>query len=93
MRFLRFETTPNPNAIKCVIDPGPAPQPIRSYFKARQAEDADDALARDLFAIPGVTNVLIHAAFVTVGKSADAKWPPIRKGVRAAIERAGATDG
>jgi hypothetical protein len=45
-----------------------------------------DGLARSLFEIPGVTNVLIHTAFVTVGKAPEAKWPAIKKRVRAAIE-------
>jgi hypothetical protein len=88
MKFIRFETTPNPNAIKCVIETGDPTRPARSYFGVAQAEDAGDDLAATLFAIDGVTNVLIHTAFVTIGKSADAKWAPIKKRARAAIEAA-----
>lgn len=90
MKFIRFETTPNPNAIKCVIETGDAARPVRSYFNAPQADEAGDELASALFAIGGVTNVLIHTAFVTIGKSADATWAPIKKRARAAIE---ASDG
>jgi hypothetical protein len=86
MRFVCFETTPNPNALKCVVEAPDAAGPVRSYFSAEQADEARDGLARSLFAIPGVTNVLIHTAFVTVGKAPEAKWPAIKKRVRAAIE-------
>lgn len=79
---IRFEPTPNPNAIKCVVDPasidlGPADPDlgIRSYFNADAARDADDPLAHALFAIPGVANLLIHTAFITVGKSPGASGP------------------
>lgn len=79
-----FETTPNPNALKCVTTARPGA--IRSYFNAEQAEDAGDALACALFAIEGVQTVLIHTEFVTVCKRADAKWIGIKRGVRAAIQ-------
>lgn len=75
----KFETTPNPNALKCVTDRPPSDRP-RSYFNAEQAQD--DALARDLFAIEGVTNVLIHQLFITVNKSPEADWGPIKKAVK-----------
>ena len=51
--------------------------------------EAGDGLACALFAIPGVTNVLVHTAFVTVGKAPDAKWAPIRRSVRAVLQRHG----
>lgn len=84
-RVTSFEPTPNPNAIKCAVDPSPTSAP-RSYFNADQA--AGDELARALFAIQGVTNVLIHTAFITVGKSPDARWPAIKKGVERVLAEA-----
>ena len=80
---IRFEPTPNPNAVKCVVEPGPGA--IRSYFRPEQA--AGDELGEALFAIEGVTNVLIHEGFVSVGKRPDAAWGPIRRGIVGAIER------
>jgi NFU1 iron-sulfur cluster scaffold homolog, mitochondrial len=80
IKISQFQTTPNPNAIKCVLDHRLADTP-RSYFNAQQA--AEDPLAVSLFAIPGVTNLLIHETFITVGKSAEADW----KTVKAAVER------
>ena len=75
--MIRFETTPNPNALKCVTD-GAIVDGIRSY---RSAEDADDALPRALFEIPGVTGVLINNNWMTVNKSPDASWKTIRPAV------------
>ncbi|MCB9840330.1 MAG: NifU N-terminal domain-containing protein [Phycisphaeraceae bacterium] len=81
-----FEPTPNPNAIKCVVSPAPTEEP-RSYFRAEQA--AGDPLAAALFAIPGVTNVLVHRSFITVGKAGDAAWGPIKTGVKRVLRGQG----
>lgn len=86
-RVTDFESTPNPNAIKCNVTPSPADTP-RSYFNADAATEADDALAISLFAIDGVTSLLIHTSFITVNKQPDAKWGPIRKAVSKAVKDA-----
>lgn len=75
-----YQETPNPNALKCVLD-GRTGDKTRSYFKA--ADAAGDPLAERLFAIPGVTNVLIHSDWITVSKGAEAGW----KGIKKEIER------
>jgi len=80
LRVKSFQATPNPNAVKCVLEGRLDPAP-RSYFKAEEA--ASDPLASSLFAIPGVTNLLLQPDWITVGKAPDADWKPIR----AAIER------
>jgi len=85
---IRFESTPNPNALKCPVEPDPGRTP-RSYFNAEQAAEAQDELAIELFAVPGVSNVLIHTGFVTVGKSPDAPWGPIKKEVGRVLSTAG----
>lgn len=77
-----FQTTPNPNALKCVVEPSPAPREPRSYASAEQS--GDDAVGRALFAIEGVTNLLIHDGWITVGKLAESEW----KVLKPAIERA-----
>jgi len=84
-RVNSFETTPNPNAIKCLVEPSPASAP-RSYFNATQA--AGDDLALALFEIDGVTNVLIHTAFITVCKRPDARWPTIKKCIERVLDEA-----
>lgn len=82
LRVASFDPTPNPNAVKCVLD-GDGPDRPRSYFNASMA--AGDPLAEALFAIEGVTTVLIHTAFITVNKTPEADWKPIRTGVEAAL--------
>ncbi len=84
-RVTSFEPTPNPNALKCLVEPSPASTP-RSYFNRAQA--ADDPLADSLFAVDGVTNVLIHTAFITVCKRPDAAWRAVRAGVERALAAA-----
>lgn len=83
LRVLRFETTPNPNAVKVLVEPAPAGG-IRSYFRAEQA--GQDPLGAALFAIEGVTTVLIHEQFVSVNKRAEKTWGPIKKAVQAVLE-------
>ena len=80
---MKFESTPNPNAVKCLLDHPAADGPIRSYFNADQA--GSDPLAQRLFAIQGVTNLLITPAWITVNKTPDASWAPIKRAVRAVL--------
>ncbi len=70
-----YQETPNPNAIKCVLDRRTG-EKTRSYFKA--ADVGEDALAARLFAISGVTNLLIHPEWITVSKSAGVSWKVIK---------------
>jgi hypothetical protein len=85
-RVTEYVTTPNPNAVKCVLDASPGSTP-RSYFSAAQA--AGDPLARALFEVPGVVNLLIHDGWITVSKSSDANWKTIKKGVESVLASAG----
>lgn len=86
-KVVRFDTTPNPNAIKCVLD-GPITEAPRSYFTPEQATEAADSLAVALFSVPGITNVLIHSDWISVCKSPDAAWGVIKEGVRAVLAKA-----
>ena len=85
-RVLAFESTPNPNALKCPVEPRPAEAP-RSYRTAAEVAE-NDSLAKSLFAVPGVTSLLIHTGFITVTKSPDARWPAIRAGVERVLHAA-----
>lgn len=75
---LRFDTTPNPNALKCVL---PAPRAGAIVSAGTPGEAGGDPTAEALLAIPGVTRVLLHTAFVTISKSPDASWTPIKRAV------------
>jgi len=81
----RFQETPNPNALKCVLD-RPIPDAPRSYFNAGEAQA--DPLAARLFAIPNVTNILIGGEWITVSKSGKGDWKTIRKEVERALGEA-----
>lgn len=76
---VEVQPTPNPNALKFVLDGQIAEQPT-SFFDAESA--AGHPIASRLFAIPGVSSLLLLGDFVTVNKSADANWPPIRERVK-----------
>lgn len=80
-----FQSTPNPNAVKCVLDrvvrsreSGPA-----SYRSASAC--VEDGLARALFAVPGVAGLLINEDWITVNKDAKAEWKSVKAGVVRAL--------
>ena len=81
-RVLEIQPTPNPNAAKFVLDRPIAEQPT-SFLSAAQA--ADHPLAKLLFAIPGVSSVLLLGDFVTINKSSDARWDTITTRVEAVL--------
>lgn len=70
-----YQDTPNPNALKCLLSAKVGDRP-RSYFSPADAQS--DPLAVQLFAIPGITNLLIHPDWITLGKSPDATWKAIK---------------
>lgn len=81
----RFDPTPNPNAIKCVLDreivgPDEAPRSYRSRESAMS-----DPLATKLFGVDPagtITSVLINADWITVNKAPDADWKRVKEAVR-----------
>jgi hypothetical protein len=80
-----FETTPNPNALKCWLD-RPISEGPRSFLNAEMA--AEHPIAAALFAEAGVTSVLFGGDWLTVNKPAEAKWPAIKEKVRRVLARA-----
>ncbi len=79
LKILRFETTPNPNALKCILDGAISDRP-RSFLNEAAAQE--DGLASQLFAIDGVNNLLMNTDWMTVGKTPEADWKLIKKEVR-----------
>ena len=84
-RVLEVQATPNPNAMKFVLNRPISEQPI-SFFSAEAAKD--HALATKLFAIEGVTTLLLLGDFVTVNKAPDASWPQIKRRVQQVLANA-----
>lgn len=77
-----FQTTPNPNALKCVLAT-PIGGSIRSFRAASEAQG--DQLGRALFGVPGVTSVLINPEWITINKTPESDWSSVKKGVQAAL--------
>ena len=85
LKVVKFEPTPNPNAVKCLLS-GPLPGGagvLRSFLSVREA--VDDPLASELFAIKGVTTLLISERWITVNKAPGADFGPIKRQVRAVL--------
>jgi hypothetical protein len=83
---LEVQPTPNPNAMKFVLDAPVTPQPI-SYFNADAA--GAHPLAKRLFEIKGVTSLLLLGDFVTINKSPAAGWDDIKRQAKAILKAAG----
>jgi len=77
-----FEETPNPNAVKCWIEPSAGPGP-RSYRDSASA--SDDPIAAALFARAGATSVLIFGDWLTVNKAASDDWRTVKKRIQSAL--------
>ena len=78
-RVTELQRTPNPNALKFVLDRAISQQPT-SFLSASAA--TGHPLAEKLFAIPGVCSVLLLGDFVTVNKTPDAGWEEITARVK-----------
>ena len=77
MRVIGFESTPNPNALKCLMAMASGSSPARA---------TGHGLAEALFALDGVTNVLVMSGWVTVCKRADAAWKTLKPKLKRVIE-------
>jgi hypothetical protein len=73
-KVLEIQSTPNPNAMKFVLDQVIAVQPA-SFYSAPAAQHHPIATA--LFEIPGVSSVLLLNDFVTVNRRPEIKWQSI----------------
>jgi len=81
----QIQPTPNPNAIKFILDRSISEQPA-SFLHAQAAKA--NRLAAELFAIPGVSGLLLLGDFVTVNKSPQASWKQITSQVRRVLSEA-----
>ncbi|MGP1346564.1 MAG: NifU N-terminal domain-containing protein [Phycisphaerales bacterium] len=85
MRILRYEDTPNPNALKCILDATVA----RAPASFRTPEDArDHPLAAEIFRIPGITNVFLLNDWLTINRTPGATWTPIKRALERALRDA-----
>jgi len=84
-RVLEIQPTPNPNAAKFVLHREVSPQPT-SFFSASAA--VGHPLAKQLFAIPGVSSLLFLGDFITVNKQPDVNWKQITPAVEKVLQAA-----
>ena len=84
-RVIEIQPTPNPNALKFVLDRQVSQQPI-SFFNAAAA--TDHPLAKRLFEITGVSSLLLLGDFITINKSPDARWDDIKSQARQLLKDA-----
>ena len=80
----QVQPTPNPNAVKFVLDRPISDRPV-SFLSAEQA--TGHPIAQQLFAIGGVTSVLLLGDFVTINKDASAAWPTIKRRVKQVLSQ------
>lgn len=71
----RYEPTPNPDALKCLLDTRISDRP-RSFIG--QAQAASDPLAGPLFTRARLRAVLINNDWITINKEPDADWKDIK---------------
>lgn len=84
-KVLEIQPTPNPNAAKIVLDRPVSEQPM-SFFNAEAAKNYP--LATQLFAIEGVTSLLLLGDFITINKSPNADWDDITQRARSVLSKA-----
>lgn len=92
-----FQETPNPNAVKCILEgagsDAPAVSAVRSYrtppsrLSPPLAGTSGDPVAEALFAIPGVSAVLIAEGWITINKVPTASWSTIKPAVKSALAK------
>jgi len=74
-QVVRYEPTPNPNAIKCWLDK-PISEGPRSFLNRDMA--SGDAIAERLFDEAGVSTILMNGEWMTVNKPPDADWKTVK---------------
>ncbi len=75
-KICQAQPTPNPNALKLVLDRPIAPDHPLSFLTPEAG--LGHPLAEQFFAIPGVVGLLLLNDFVTINKAPTAKWSEIR---------------
>lgn len=84
MKVVKLESTPNPNALKLLLDGRILEAGSRSYDSAAEAKG--DPIASALFEIPEVKSVFLMPTFVTVVKDPAASWQGLDQQVTMVLE-------
>lgn len=81
---MRLEWTPNPNTIKYMVNRTLIERGAANFSEKTEADKAP--LPGKLFAIDGVTGIMIGRNFVTVTKTDDADWEEVHNHASEAIQ-------
>lgn len=84
LRVQDVDLTPNPQALKFIINERLLVKESRSFKNKEEAES--DSLAKGLFEIPGIVSVFYMDKFITIEKSPEADWGAIQRKFVAFIE-------
>jgi hypothetical protein len=96
-RVTAYEPTPNPQALKCVLD-GPiivGSHPFRRHAPAVTPIDAASQghtsragrIAELLFEHPTIQGLLICHDWITINRADQAPWPPIKKHLERVLQQ------
>ena len=77
LQVVDVELTPNPNALKFLVNERLLKYAPRQYFSLEEA--ANDPLAQGIFALGGINSVFYMDKFITIGKAKDADWGKIQR--------------
>lgn len=77
LQVVDVELTPNPHAIKFILNEKLLNHETRNFAKPEDA--ADDPLAKGVFELEGVTSVFYTDKFITIEKSPDSDWGKIQR--------------
>lgn len=81
---ISIQDTPNPDARRFVLDKPVQDEPRGRFFT--DPASTDDALAKALLELEGVSGAMLLPTSVTVNKDADASWDQVEPAARAALE-------
>lgn len=73
--------SPNPNAMRFSVG-----TPVGGPTTHTKGSEPEEAFARDLLSLPGVTSIFMTADFVTISKTPDGSWDEIRPTASAILE-------
>jgi len=84
MKVTSIEPTPNPNALKFLVDSNLSTSGVQQFDNSEAGESSP--LAKVLFAVDGVETVFYASQFVTVRKKENVTWNGLQKIVVQTIE-------
>ena len=93
MHIEEIEYTPNPNAVKFIVDEQLVPPVGGKTLSFESLEDAEDVpLARAILEMDHVVTVFFAANYITVTQDGDAEWRELMREVAEPIREAGLGD-